>query len=110
MVLLGFTVLKEKLLSGTKTQTIRIPRERPFKIGDNLQVCWKLRTKQCEKLFDAVVTKIETKAVGDIDEHDAILDGFDSLFDFRVAWFKMHKDTDYSTEVDIITFQKEVKA
>ena len=109
MVLLGFTVLREKLLDGTKTQTIRLPRKRPFKVGDKLQVYWKLRTKQCEKLFDAIVTKVETKAIGDIDEEDAKLDGLDTVLDFRIAFFHLHQDIamsdwPYSTEVDIITF------
>ena len=42
MVLLGFSVLKEKLLEGSKTQTIRAPRQRPFKVGDRLEVYWKV--------------------------------------------------------------------
>jgi hypothetical protein len=112
LVLLGFTVLREKLLDGTKTQTIRFPRKRPFKVGDNLQVYWKPRTKQCEKLFDAKVTKIETKALGDVDEQDAIKDGFNCLLDFRMAFFDLHPDLatkefgPYSEEVDIITFER----
>ncbi len=50
MVLIGFTVFKEKILSGEKRQTIRKLRKRPIRVGDRLDLYWKLRTKQCESL------------------------------------------------------------
>ena len=50
MPLIGFTVFKEKILNGTKRQTIRKLRKRPIQEGDMLHLYWKLRTKQCEKL------------------------------------------------------------
>jgi len=51
---IGFTHFKEKLLNGAKRQTIRKLRKRPIKVGDTLYIYWKLRTKECEKLEEAI--------------------------------------------------------
>jgi len=61
MPLLGFSVFKNKLLSGEKTQTIRRPRKQPIKVDDTLYIYWKLRTKNCQKLGEGIVTKAERK-------------------------------------------------
>lgn len=57
MPLIGFTVFKDKLLDGTKTQTIRKLRKRPIKEGDKLYLYWHLRQKDCEKLGEVICTK-----------------------------------------------------
>lgn len=107
MPLLGFTKLKKKLLDGTKTQTIRKPRKTPFKVGDKLFVYWKLRTKQCEKLGEAVVTKIVRKCLGEMTMEDAVNDGFDGVIALHSALISMHKIRYYpfKEEFDIITFE-----
>ena len=53
MALLGFTVFKDKLLDGSKRQTIRKLRKRPIKVGDRLHLYWHLRRKDCEKLEES---------------------------------------------------------
>jgi len=58
MPLIGFTVFKDKILSGEKRQTIRPMRKYPIKMGDRLYLYWKLRTKQCEKLGEAICTEV----------------------------------------------------
>ena len=53
MVAIGFTVFKDKILTGEKTQTIRPYSERRWKSilkNRKLQLYWKLRTKECEFL------------------------------------------------------------
>lgn len=105
MPLLGFTKLKDKLLDGTKTQTIRKPRKHPIKIGDKLFVYWKLRTKECEKLGEAIVTKIVRKQLDDINNEDAIKDGFEDIVDFQDIFTRMHPKAYWETEFDIITFK-----
>ena len=53
MVAIGFTVFKDKILTGEKTQTIRPYSERRWKTilkNKKLQLYWKLRTKECEFL------------------------------------------------------------
>ena len=117
MALLGFTKLKEKLLDGSKTQTIRKPRKHPLKVGDKLFVYWKLRTKECEKLGEAIVTKIVRKPFGNLTEEDAVKDGFEAktisgidisaLGYLSTALFVMHGHDNISegTEFDVITFE-----
>lgn len=58
MPLLGFTVFKEKILDGSKTQTIRKFRKYPIKKGDKLCLYWHLRQKDCEKLGDTTCIEV----------------------------------------------------
>ena len=61
MVAISFSVFKDKLLDGTKTQTMRelnIPRlEQMRDLG--IQIYWKQRTKESEKLFDAIFKSVK---------------------------------------------------
>ena len=77
MPLLGFTKMLDKLLDGSKTQTIRKPRKHPIRLGDKLYIYWRLRTKHTHKLGEGMVTKIEPKQFCRITAHDFQLDGFD---------------------------------
>lgn len=54
MPLIGFTVFKEKILDGSKTQTIRKHRKKPIEIFDTLYLYWHPRQKDCEKLGVAI--------------------------------------------------------
>jgi hypothetical protein len=105
MPLLGFSKLKEKLLDGTKTQTIRKPRKHPIQVGDKLFIYWKLRTKECEKLGEAVVTKVEAKRLANITNEDAVKDGFKDLALFRELFQLMHPKAKPANWFDIITFE-----
>jgi len=103
--LLGFTKLKDKLLDGSKTQTIRKPRKHPVQVGDKLFIYWMLRTEQCEKLGEAVVTKIEQKPLYRMNKEDAIKDGFNSIEELNDAFFQMHRKLSPMMQLDIITFR-----
>lgn len=106
MPLLGFTKLKSKLLDGSKTQTIRRPRKYPINVGDKLYIYWKLRTKECEKLGEAIATKVVRKQLVDITNEDAIKDGFKNLQDFDEKFHaKMHPFASMQDKFDIITFE-----
>lgn len=107
MPLLGFTKFKDKLLNGEKTQTIRRPRKRPLKVGDRLFVYFKLRTKECEKLGEAKVTKVVRKKLGNMTLEDAIKDGFSDRTALALALTKMHNLRYYpfNEEFDVITFE-----
>lgn len=111
MPLLGFTKLKSKLLDDSKTQTIRKPRKHPLKVGDKLFVYWKLRTKQCEKLGEARITKIVRKSLLNLTEDEAVKDGFESVGystarnELLICFAKMHPTANLSTEFDVITFE-----
>ena len=105
MPLLGFTKLKDKLLDGSKTQTIRKPRKIPLKVGDKIYIYCKMRTKQCQKLGEAKVTKIVRKCVAGMTNQDAVLDGFTSLQELALTLYAMHPDANEFSEFDIITFE-----
>ncbi|WP_413167774.1 hypothetical protein ACL6C3_13860 [Capilliphycus salinus ALCB114379] len=77
MPAISFSVFKDKLLSQTKTQTIRRRRKYPIQVGDRLQIYWKQRklrswwfpsrrkfarersSTDSEKLFDAECTRVQ---------------------------------------------------
>ena len=62
MVAISFSVMKDKLLSGEKSHTIRkiknLKRLHQIARLKKLQIYWKLRTKYTEKLFDATLVDI----------------------------------------------------
>jgi len=104
--LLGFTKLQRQLFSGQKTQTIRKPRKHPIKVGDTLYVYWKLRTKDCEKVGDGIATKVVRKQLWEINNEDAVKDGFDNLSDFdRRFHEEMHPHAAMTDPFDIITWE-----
>ena len=105
MPLLGFTKLLNKLLDGSKTQTIRLPRKYPLKVGDKLFIYWLLRTKYCKKLGEGIVTKIERKCIANMTHEDAVKDGFSSLQELSLGLRQMHPDVSEFTEFDIITWK-----
>ncbi len=97
---LSFSVFKDKIISGSKRQTIRGIRKNPIKEGETLYMWWKQRSPQREKLGEATCIKvskidIETRfirlndeLINDIDSLDkvAIADGFDNWF-CMMEWF-----------------------
>jgi hypothetical protein len=107
---LGFTRLLDKLRDGSKTQTIRAPRKQPLKVGDTLHIFWKMRTKQCQKLGEGTITKIQHKCVANMTNQDAKLDGFEddvestAIQKLALALRQMHPETNEFTEFDIITW------
>lgn len=45
--------------SGQKQQTIRAPRKRPIEVGDRIYLYTGMRTQQCRKLGEGIVTSVE---------------------------------------------------
>jgi len=91
---ISFSTLKDKILSGEKTQTIRPARTDywfRFKKGDRVVGYWKMRTKDCEKLFEGfLIENPELVYLGDFDDDLMIRDGFKSLNDGLENWFLPH--------------------
>lgn len=55
--------MKEKLLDGTKSQTIRKIRKKPFKVGEKVQIYWKQRAKkQYTPIFLREAIKLQRKS------------------------------------------------
>jgi hypothetical protein len=92
MVLVGFTHCKQQILTGKKCQTIRKPRKRAFKIGDILNLYWKIRTKNTQHLFDAPLTKLTRIKFMDFSTELALKDGFKNLQEMRAWFLKTHGD------------------
>jgi len=109
MPMLAFTKFRDKLLSGEKTQTIRLHRKHPIKLGEILYIYWRLRTKQCEKLFEAHCTSMDTHPFREIayDETIARLDGFKDSEEMRACLTTMHPKLMTDTLVDVIRWSKE---
>lgn len=90
---IGFTVFKEKILSGEKRQTIRKVRKRIYKKGDTLFLYWHLRQKDCELLRIARCTLAIKAQYRDIikDNKVAKADGFRDAWELKVWFDKVHK-------------------
>jgi hypothetical protein len=61
----SFSVFKDKILSGTKRQTIRAIRKNPIKKGETLYLWWKQRSPQREKLGKAKCININPIEIDD---------------------------------------------
>lgn len=106
MPLLGFTVFKEELLAGKKSQTIRLPRRKnPLKIGDKLYIYWKPRTKQCEKLGESVITDIKHLHLHEITGDLVTKDGFENKFRMDTFFIQKYGHRASWYLWDVITFK-----
>lgn len=104
--------MKDKLLDRSKCQTIRLPRKKALKVGDKVYLYWRLRQKDCQKLGEGIITKIETRMLAGISNEQARLDGFEdtpeptrALGHLYGALKKMHSEIDWHTKFDIITWE-----
>lgn len=94
MPAISFSTLKDKILSGEKKQTIRpfgTGYWLRFRKGDRLVGYWKMRTKQCEKLFESKL--IEDPFTCKMMNFNGVLmrlDGFKDLEDGMNNWFIPH--------------------
>ena len=94
MPAISFSTLKDKLLSGKKKQTIRPLRTEywlQFKKGDPVFGYWKMRTKECEKLFQSKLSEDPFVVnMGNFNDELMRRDGFFSAFDALETWFIPH--------------------
>jgi len=89
---LGFTVFREKILDGSKTQTIRRARKRIIHAGERLYLYWGFRTKACQSLLVGrcvAVMRLPYSAFKN-DEGIARLDGFASAEEMRAFLERVH--------------------
>lgn len=94
MALLSFSVLEDKLLDGSKTQTIRANIDWWIKAlysKKTLKVWWKPRTKDRYKLGEADLNVILVKYGSEFDLDIAKADGFDSVDELIEALAGRHK-------------------
>ncbi len=80
------------IIKGEKTQTIRKPRKRPFKVGDTLYLYWKMRQPKDKKpvhlIAEAPCISVRHITLRDLwnNHENARADGFASIYEFR-DWF-----------------------
>ena len=103
MVAISFSVFKEKILDGTKRQTIRKSRKKPIKVGDTLQLYWKLRTKETELLKEVTCRELINIKLTDVlfDEKIAKEDGFENIFEMQ-NFFYSHYPNTYERDGDFV--------
>jgi hypothetical protein len=101
----------DKLRDGSKTQTIRLPRKRSFKVGDKVYIYWHPRQRDCQKLGEGIITKIGSKTPSQMTNIDAKLDGFEddsgsfALTALTRALHRMHPGSNEFTLFNIITWE-----
>lgn len=125
MTTLNFTAqaLRAKIESGAKSRTMRPATSKRWQLvhvkyvsglPQMLQVWWDVRNRHDEQefLFDARLSSISTRRLGDLHDWEWEADGFDSR-DEGVVWFmNMYGKTEaevLETEVFIIVFEREVQ-
>ncbi|MEM3580854.1 MAG: ASCH domain-containing protein [Candidatus Bathyarchaeia archaeon] len=101
-MLIGFTLFREKILSGEKRQTIRLKRKRVPKAGEPLYLYWKLRTKECILLKKVVCKEVIPITWATMRDNLQLAkeDGFETLEEFR-KWFSRYNPKD-DTEFVVI--------
>ena len=91
MPAISFSTLKDKILSGEKKQTIRPMLSNywlNFKKGDRLVGYWKMRTPECEKLFESRLSENPFVVyLGDFDNDLMVKDGFKNINEAMNNWF-----------------------
>ncbi len=83
---LNFTLLEEKLLDDTKTQTYRTNFIPKYKIGEIIAIAFKKKF-----LYLAKVKGLYPKKIKDFTELEAKRDGFDSIAEFQDLIMELNK-------------------
>jgi len=77
---LNYSVFADKVADGTKRQTIRAWRKRPFKVGDTLYHFTKQRTRKCRRLRKPDICTCAAEIL--ITKYGDVL----TLWNFRYQW------------------------
>lgn len=109
MPAISFSTLKDKLLSGEKKQTIRPARTDywlRFKKGDRVVGYWKMRTKECEKLFESKLSENPfIITMMDFDNELMIQDGFENIINGLYDWFIPHYGWDKDMKFVVLRWE-----
>ena len=88
---ISFTVMKEKLLSKEKRQTMRMLFIPTYSEGEIVAIVFKDKKKEKEFLYFVIVKKIYPKILRDITLAEAKLDGFDSIKECQECLIDLNK-------------------
>ena len=87
MRILSFSKRWQKLSNPVFT-TFRFPRrDEDWQVGEMVQVYYKNRTPQRERLGEAKIINKELRKIATVTEQEAIADGFANLFEMN-TWFR----------------------
>jgi uncharacterized protein YqfB (UPF0267 family) len=87
---LSFTILKEKLLSKEKTQSIRALYIPTYEIGEKIALVFKSENKKKEFLYFVKIEYIEPIRLCDISEKIAKRDGFNTIEECQQCIMKLN--------------------
>lgn len=92
--------------------TFRFPRkDRDMEVGERVQVYFKNRTPQREKLGEAIIINKEMRKIATAyepyrpTEEEAIADGFTSLFEMNVWFREVHGNRIFEEPVNKLTLK-----
>jgi len=95
--IISFTVLRDKLLSREKCQTIRLVKDKTMKdyyrANEVYSAWWKLRTKGAEFLGHVRIKNIRMAEGLNFTEEDAKKEGFHSLLELLITLAGLNKLT-----------------
>lgn len=101
-----FTVLKEKLLSKEKKQTMRMIYMPSYAENDIVAIVWKEKGEKPEALYLVMVLWIIFKKLKDIDKYDAQKDGFNSIEECQKKLLELNKGKTLEHYVAITTWEE----
>jgi hypothetical protein len=101
MVALNFKAqFAEAVCKGTKRQTIRANRRRPFEVGDTLQFYTGMRTKNCQRIRQDEKCTFVGRIT--IDKNRQVWLGLNRLWGYDLL--ELAKDDGFSTPDEMIDF------
>lgn len=106
MVAINFSVFKDKILNGSKRQTIRLLNKKWCRVFDKTELCytvmlqlyWRQRSKESELLMEIELRSLFPKKLNQITEKEAFDDGFKSLEELWVWFKKTYPKIDFEKE------------
>lgn len=99
-----FTLLKEKLLDYSKTQTYRLLFIPTYDIGETVKIDFKENDKR-ETLFLAEIKDIYPKQIKNLTLTEAVRDGFKTIREFRDKVMKINKIKNWNRWGFVIRFK-----
>lgn len=109
MPILSFSSEDIDIITGKKTMTIRKLWKTPLKKGDRLYCYWNLVSKEKKKIFEAIVTDVETIKYSELKNNEELAkkEGYDNtqemIKDFKKKYAGQINDKD---DFQIIHFKK----
>jgi len=103
-----FSMFRDKLLDGSKTQTYRLLFIPTYDIGEIIKTDFRDTKNKRETLFLAKIKDIYPKQIKDLTLEEAVRDCFENAEDFQTGIMELHKIENVNRWGFIIRFRKHV--